>query len=646
LVDFGDYVTALNEVRAGEHWRADHEWWSRRLPELPAAPALPMIVDPDGLDVTAMAAREARLAPAHWAALRERCAEHEVTPTAAVLAVYAVALARLAGRRFLLNSLQANRLPLHPDVDRMIGAFSSTALLSVDLPAAGRFADLATAMREEITESLAHNLVSGVEVSRELARLRGTHRPVAPVVFQSTIGMDAALGGERPMTAGPLGHVDISDYVQHIRTPQVFLELRVFELRGELVLNFAVVEELFGPDLVDGLFDEIVRTVGELAEGRGWDDVVELPAGTEGVQQPAADRGRVEPGAPRDELERRIAALWTELLGVSEVDRSDDFFALGGDSLLAVRMLGRLTRDHGASAPPRAFLAAPTPAGLAAAMRADEPVPVDDIAVPLRDGAGTPLFLLHPSGGDVLCYADLVRRVSAPNPVIALADPGLSGHDGPESIAEMVEQYLAVLRAHQPHGPYLLGGWSMGGTVAHELACVLRERGEQVALLVMIDSNSPERIVEIEGLDRQRTDDEVRLRYLRSLEAYLDLDCAVDGDELERALAERGITVPATRFEVFARHLRGLAAHHASRLGEETPVLLLRAGRTSPRNARIGMGVDDAFDEHELGWNDHVAGELRVVEIDAHHYSILGDPAVKHVAGEVSAALDRITRKS
>lgn len=646
LVDFGDYVTALAEVRQGEQWRADHEWWTRRLPELPAAPALPMIADPDGLDVTAMAAREARLAPADWAALRERCAQHEVTPTAAVLAVYATALARLAGsRRFLLNSLQAGRLPLHPDVDRMIGAFSSTALLAIDLPAGGRFADLAAVVRDEITDSLAHNLVSGVEVSRELARLRGTHRPVAPVVFQSTIGMDAALGGERPLTAGPLGHIDISGYVQHLRTPQVFLELRVFELRGELVLNFAVVEELFGTELVDRLFGEVVGTVRELAAGLGWDDVVELPSGADTAGEAVAERDRVEPGPPRDGLERRIARLWAELLGVSEVDRADDFFALGGDSLLAVRMLGRLARDHGGSAPPRAFLAAPTPAGLAAAMRAGEPVAVDDIAVPLRDGDGPPLFLLHPSGGDVLCYADLARRISAPNPVIALADPGLSGHDGPESIPAMVEQYLAVVRAHQPHGPYLLGGWSMGGTVAHELACALRERGDEVALLLMIDSNSPERIVTIEGLDRQRTDDEVRQRYLRSLEAYLGLDCAAGPAELEQALTEHGITVPAARYEVFGRHLRGLAAHHASRLDDRTPVLLLRAGRTSPRNARIGMGVDDAFDEHDLGWGDHVTGEFRVIEIDAHHYSILGDPAVRRVADEISSALARTTQE-
>ncbi|WP_086666096.1 type I polyketide synthase [Lentzea kentuckyensis] len=676
LVDFGDYVTALTEVRGAPQWQADHEWWTRRLPGLPAAPALPMIADPSGLDVTAMSAREARLAPQDWTALRQRCAEHEVTPTAAVLAVYATVLARLAGsRRFLLNSLQANRLPLHADVDRMIGAFSSTALLSIDLPAGGRFTDLAASVRDELADSLAHNLVSGVEVSRELARLRGTRRPVAPVVFQSTIGLDAALGGERPLTAGPLGHVDISDYVQHIRTPQVFLELRMFELRGELVLNFAVVEELFGRELVDRLFGEVVGTVRELAAGLGWDDVVELPADAAVAPETAAGRGGVEPGAPRDELELRIARLWAELLGTSEVDRADDFFALGGDSLLAVRMLGRLAREHGSSAPPRAFLGAPTPAGLAAAVRADVPVPVDDIAlpvddmavplrdgpvladdiaaradvpvpvndiaVPLRDGEGPPLFLLHPSGGDVLCYADLARRISAPNPVIALADPGLSGHVGPESIDAMVEQYLTVVREFQPHGPYLLGGWSMGGTVAHELACVLRSRGEEVALVVMIDSNSPERIVAIEGLDRERTDDEVRLRYLRSLEAYLDIDCAVDGDGLERALAEHGITVPPARFEVFARHLRGLADHHVGRLAAGTSVVLLRAARTSPRNARIGMGVDDAFDDHDLGWAGFVTGEFRVVEVDAHHYSMLADPAVKHVADEISAALDQ-----
>ena len=135
----------------------------------------------------------------------------------------------------------------------------------------------------------------------------------------------------------------------------------------------------------------------------------------------------------------------------------------------------------------------------------------------------------------------------------------------------------------------------------------------------------------------------MRLRYLRSLEAFLELDCGTGrgADELEALLASHGVTTTPVRLEVFGRHLNALGVHEAAALDDDVPVLLLRAGRPSPRNARIGMGVDDSFDDPGLGWADHVHGDFRVVEVDAHHYSVLADPAIKHVADEIAAALRR-----
>ncbi|MDB1087492.1 SDR family NAD(P)-dependent oxidoreductase [Streptomyces sp. ACA25] len=687
-IDFGDYVAAMEEARETEAWQADRDWWWERLDALPAAPPLPLLADPGAVTAAGMTGREARLPAERWEALRAECAAHGLTPSAVLAAVYAVAVARLSQTpRFVLNTLQSNRHPLHPDVDRMIGAFSSTALVPVDLTGDAGFAELAGRVQEQITGSLSHSLVTGVEVARELARRSGSRRPVAPVVFQSTLGLGAALGGDLDPVAGPLGTVDEADHHQRIRTPQVVLELRLYEVQGELLLALASVDELFRPGDLDRLFDEVVRTTGRLADGSGWQERAGLPSAVPAAPAPqltAAAGGPAghQPGAPRDGLERSVAGCWAEILGVpaEEIDRAADFFSLGGDSLLAVRMLTRWAKEQGGSLAPREFLADPSVAGFAAALVAadaraepepepepepgeraarEEPspsagplpreeVPPSEIAIPLRDGSGPPLFLLHPSGGDVLCYVELARRLSAPHPLIALADPGLSGYPGQEDIAGMVRQYAAVVRHHQPHGPYLLGGWSMGGTVAHELARFLREEGEQVALLVMIDSNSPDRITALEGLDRQRTTREVRLRYLRSLEAYLDLDLGAHGadgdpDMLERALRDQRLLGPgealSERTEVFARHLRGLAAHRAGPLDGTVPVLLLRAALTSPRNGRIGMGVDDAFDDEALGWRPHVHGHLDIHPVAGHHYAMLRDPAVADIAAHLDRAL-------
>jgi acyl carrier protein len=374
-MDFGDYVTSAGELPGSDAWTADRSWWSSRLDTLPEPPALPLLRDPREVRPSTMDTWETRLPAARWAALRDRCAAHDVTPSTAMFTAFAIVLARWAGhRRMLLNSLQLNRLPVHPDVHRVVGAFASTMLLPAELASAATFATLAADAQRRFTEHAAHNLITGVEVSRELGRLRGTHRPVAPVVFQSTLGMDAAVGAMHPESAGPLGEVEFGDFYHQLRTPQVALEARFYELRSELAIVFSLVGELFEGTAVDAAFTDLIELIGGLADGAGWDRVVDLPERADppddGLRlgrytNDVADIAEGPLSTPREEA---VAALWEELLDVPVLDRSANFFALGGDSLLAVRALARLAKQLGTRVAVRDFLASPTVAGLAAVL--------------------------------------------------------------------------------------------------------------------------------------------------------------------------------------------------------------------------------------------------------------------------------------
>ncbi|MFB4313928.1 phosphopantetheine-binding protein [Actinomadura sp. 21ATH] len=379
-VDFGDYVHSIGRLRRTGAWAADRDWWWERLDAAPPPPALPLRADPREVAPELMDTREARLAPERWEALRARCAEREVTPSAAMLTAFAVVLARWAGhRRMLLNTLQLNRLPLHPDIHRTIGAFAATMLVPVDLAAGRTFSELAADRQRGFADHAAHNLITGVEVSRELARRRGTTRPVAPIVFQSTLGMDAAIGERQATSAGPLGDLDFDDFFHQLRTPQVALEARFWEMNGAMAVAFSLVGELFEPSGVDAAFADLVELIGALADGPGWDRVVDLPeaaepaagAGAGGLRIGAGTvpQGGEQAGPPADELEQRIALLWEDVLEVPVLDRATSFFTLGGDSLLAVRTVARLAKATGARVGVRRFLDAPTVAGLAAAVR-------------------------------------------------------------------------------------------------------------------------------------------------------------------------------------------------------------------------------------------------------------------------------------
>ncbi|NES15065.1 MULTISPECIES: non-ribosomal peptide synthetase [Micromonospora] len=185
-------------------------------------------------------------------------------------------------------------------------------------------------------------------------------------------------------------------------------------------------------------------------------------------------------------VEERICRIWTELLEVPAVRPDDDFFALGGNSLLALRLVQRLRADLGTEVPFGQIFDAPTVRGLAARLTAGDGAV--RCAVPLAEGAGRALFLCHPVGGSVARYAVLARAWDGP--VYGFQSHALAGGDvaGPAGLADMAAGYRAELRRLAPHGPYLLAGWSMGGVLAHELAAQLRDEGE-AAQVVLIDSD-------------------------------------------------------------------------------------------------------------------------------------------------------------
>ena len=376
-IDLGDYVEAIGSLPGTRDWAADRDWWWERVDALPAPPALPLVVDPQDITPTVMQHREFRLDPQRWSALRTACRDHGVTPATALLTAFSVVLARWAGhRRMLLNSLQMGRLPLHPDVHRVIGGFATTMLLPLAPEPGTTFAELARSVQDTFADHAAHTLVPGVEVAREVGRRRGTRRPVAPVVFQSTIGMDAAMGSPLPTEAGPLGRVRPGEYTHHLRTPQVALETRCFEIDEHLVLVFSLVAELFAEQEVAHAFAELVELATALADGHGWDAVPDLPealdpAPGEGLRIGALPEAGTEhaPGPPADGIEQAVADAFEELLEMPVLDRTVHFFTAGGDSLLAIRLLARLTPTLARPVPVRAFLADPTVAGVAAAGR-------------------------------------------------------------------------------------------------------------------------------------------------------------------------------------------------------------------------------------------------------------------------------------
>jgi amino acid adenylation domain-containing protein len=193
--------------------------------------------------------------------------------------------------------------------------------------------------------------------------------------------------------------------------------------------------------------------------------------------------------APQDETERVLCRVWSEVLGVERVGLDDDFFAIGGHSLLAAKLFARLDESFGRSLPLGVLFSAPTVRLLAEHYRNARAPKARAVVVPLRStGARPPVHGVPGVFGNVICFAELSRELGSDQPFYGLQSVGLDGAEAPlDSIEQMAKLYVREVRSVQAHGPYAIIGACFGATVAYEMARQLLDAGEEVGFLGLLD---------------------------------------------------------------------------------------------------------------------------------------------------------------
>ena len=326
---------------------------------------------------------------------------------------------------------------------------------------------------------------------------------------------------------------------------------------------------------------------------------------------------------PRNDTERLVMGIWSEVLGLEQISVHDDYFALGGSSILAVRLFSRIDAELGVSLPLRTLLDTPTVAGIAEAITGTAASSGDDLKslVPIQvGGTKPPIACVHAGGAHVLFYRHLAKRLGEDQPVYGLEPVGLDGEDQPlESIPEMAALYIEELKRVQPRGPYRFVGYCMGGAVSLEMACQLEAAGDEVELITVVDSGLP-------AESNYAPSQAFRVQKVLSEQGVLGLSAFMAqavGARLSR-LWRRASGRAGGRMEVFHELVeRGCrrAFHKYEPRATNATILLIRSTQFAESEAK----------DYHMRWGE-LTPDLHVELVESKHKTILEEPAVADVA--------------
>ncbi|QGU14277.1 enterobactin non-ribosomal peptide synthetase EntF [Leclercia sp. 119287] len=325
-------------------------------------------------------------------------------------------------------------------------------------------------------------------------------------------------------------------------------------------------------------------------------------------------RGR----APESDAEQAIAAAFSALLGCEINDIEADFFALGGHSLLAMRLAASLSRHFARQVTPGQVMVASTVGKLSALLGSE----ISDeqarrlgyeTILPLRESHGPTLFCFHPASGFAWQFSVLARYLNPRWSITGIQSPRPGPMQHCATLDEVIDQHLATLRAQQPHGPYHLFGYSLGGTLAQGIAARLRAQGEAVAFLGLLDTWPPEtqnwREKEANGLDP-----EVLAEIERERQAFLAAQQGQASGELFSAIEGN-----------YADAVRLLTTAHSAKFDGKATLFVAERTRTMDPLA---------------AWAPWV-GELEIYHQDCAHVDIISPqafetigPVLKRILGE------------
>jgi amino acid adenylation domain-containing protein len=323
---------------------------------------------------------------------------------------------------------------------------------------------------------------------------------------------------------------------------------------------------------------------------------------------------RAEHVAPRDKTERDLAAIWSGALKVPSLGIHDNFFDLGGHSLIGIQVLGQVEQQFGRSLSLSALFEAPTIAEFARTLKAEGVSPKwNNLAAIQPLGERPALFCVH---GDEANHF-IPRYLGTDQPFFAFFHQGEDGQPIRYTTVESIaSHFIQEMKGARPQGPYLLCGYSFGGIVAYEMAQQMRAAGEDVPMLVLFDTYAPREHAAAVASDRK---------------FYEPVKTALYRQLIKRDLARGKVLSPRLRhFHIIDTYDRAVMAYRPKPM--EGPLTVFKA--------------KDAWGTEDMGWGALAHGPLHRFVLPGDHYSMIKEPHVKELVKVLGTCIDKALQRS
>lgn len=641
IYDYADYAIWQRKRIEGDLGNKQIEYWKDKLKDLPTQLNFPVNKNSDTLDKYNAAIHQFNFSEELSEKLRKFSTDNGFSIFMSLLAALQITLFKLTHQNKIVVTTSVSTRGTS-ELENIIGNFSNNLMLSSGFTNNPVIEDILKQARKNVGEAFANqDLPLEYLISKLQEESSGQIIPRIQVLFM--------LRDKNPEDLFKLDGLEIKKFPVEFEHTKLDMFFDIFTSGKDITATLTYKKNLFSAEQINEFSNQFLAILKRMVTQPGT-NVDDLPDFKTFLSGKNITENKSEYAAPENQTEQKLVNIWKKFFKLNKIGIHDNYFDIGGHSLLALAIFNEIEKEFGKKLPLATLFKAQTIKELAVYLSEQSGQSVDwSSIVPIKtEGSNPPFFCIHGAGGNVLLYKDLANRLGSNQPFYGIQSKGLDGSGSyHKTIEEMAEFYINDILKIQKEGPYLLGGYCMGGTVAYEIAQQLKKQGLDVGLVAMMDTYN------FNETARKNTLLHNISYYYQNTIFHLKNIAKAPGKEKITFIKEK-IKIAGERVSEKISSIKTSAAAKFPGNGKANTLLSLQLLNDKaaleyvpkPYNGKVVVFTPQEmfknFNDESFGWGKLVGDNLKIVELPIYPKGMLVEPFVVNLAESLRLEIEKV----